>query len=104
MFYLKEVTPIKEKNTFWSRDVKIERGHQGSTLNAATHTIKMGVKAALELKEALAREGKLHEEGEGLEKMQYDQYDDNMKLADAKRRGLAANVRYTFISATLLYN
>lgn len=95
MFYLKEVTPIKEKNTFWSRDVKIERGHNDSTLNTATHTIKMGIKAALELKEALAMEGKLHEDGEGLEKMHYDQYDDNMKLAEAKRRGLAADVRYS---------
>ena len=55
----------------------------------------MGIKAALELKEALAMEGKLHEEGEGLEKMHYDQYDDNMKLAEAKRRGLAADVRYS---------
>jgi len=92
MFKLKEVVPIQNKNTFWSRDVKVERQHRRKAMDPDTKAIKLGVKAALELQEALAKEGKLHDDDEVLEKNQADQYDDYMKLTEAKRRGLAANV------------
>lgn len=92
MFKLKEVSPIQNKNTFWSRDIKVERQHRRESLAPNKSAIKLGVKAALELQEALAREGKLHEEDEVMEKVQTDQFDDYKKLAELKRSGLAANV------------
>ena len=125
MFWCKEVTPIKNKNTFCelvnvimfshfvlstalilcsathffltgSRDVKVERQHRRSSLNPDASAIKKGLKAAFELQEARAMKGELHDDGdnEGLKfsKAECDQYDDYMKLAEAKRKGLAANV------------
>lgn len=86
MFALKEVTPIKNKNTFWSRDVKIaRRPYRKERLAPNARAIKLGVKAALELEEALAKEGELHTNKET------PLYEDAVRVAEAKRRGLAAN-------------
>lgn len=123
MFWCKEVTPIKNKNTFCelvniimfsyfvrcaafmcdahpthffltgSRDVKVERQHRRSSLNPDASAIKKGLKAAIELQEVRATNGYLHDDGDnGFTKAECDQYDDYMKLAEAKRKGLAANV------------
>ena len=79
-----------------SRDVKVERQHRRSSLNPDASAIKRGLKAAFELQEERAMKGELHDHGdnEGLKfsKVECDQYDDYMKLAEAKRKGLAANV------------
>jgi len=79
-----------------SRDVKVERQHRRSSLNPDASAIKKGLKAAIELQEVRATHGELHDDGnnEGLKfsKAEFDQYDDYMKLAEAKRKGLAANV------------
>src|SRR6056300_1572662 len=79
-----------------SRDVKVERQHRRSSLNPDASAIKKGLKAAIELQEVRAMKGELHDHGdnEGLKfsKAECDQYDDYMKLAEAKRKGLAANV------------
>eukprot|EP00984_Skeletonema_dohrnii_P011826 scaffold4743_cov102-Skeletonema_dohrnii-CCMP3373.AAC.2 len=73
---------------------RAERQHQERQWIRIPDTKAMGVRAALELQEALAKEGKLHDDDEVLEKNHTDQYDDYMKLTEAKRRGrgLAANV------------
>jgi len=86
MFALKEVVPVKDKNTFWSRDVKIaKRGFRKERLAPNAQAIKLGIKAALELEEALAKEGELHTNND------ITLYDDKVRVAEAKRRGLAAN-------------
>ena len=90
MFKVKEVAPIKNKNTFWSRDVKIAR-HRRKTIEPNTKAIKLGVKAALELEEALAREGNLHTDA-NTHGHRHRRHQDQMRVAEARRRGLAANV------------
>ena len=90
MFKVKEVAPVKNKNTFWSRDVKIAR-HRRKTVEPNTKAIKLGVKAALELEEALAREGNLHTDA-NTRGHRHHRYQDQMRVAEARRRGLAANV------------
>ena len=90
MFKVKEVAPIKNKNTFWSRDVKIARNHR-KTIKPNAKAIKLGVKAALELEEALAREGHLHTEA-NTHSHRHRRHEDQMRVAEARRRGLAANV------------
>jgi len=90
MFKVKEVAPIKNKNTFWSRDVKIARNHR-RTIKPDAKAIKLGVKAALELEEALAREGHLHTDA-NTHGHRHRRHEDQMRVAEARRRGLAANV------------
>jgi hypothetical protein len=92
MFKVKEVAPIKNKNTFWSRDVKIAR-HRRKTIEPNTKAIKLGLKAALQLEEALAREGNLHTDANACTHgHRHRRHQDQMRVAEARRRGLAANV------------
>ncbi|GMH97183.1 hypothetical protein TrST_g8887 [Triparma strigata] len=48
MFRLKEVAPVKDKNTFWSRDVKAAR-QQPVAAGADAKVLKEGLKAALKM-------------------------------------------------------
>lgn len=81
----------KQKYILVACDIKVERQHRKSFAPNKS-AIKLGVNAALELQDALAKEGKLHRGDDALKKVHTDQFDDCMKLAEAKRKGLAANV------------
>lgn len=105
MFRLKEVAPIKHKNTFWSRDIKIVKEdhrrqsaygrhstfRRQSNIKPDKGTIKEGVNAALELEDNLASQGLLHNDPHhtGVAKVHFK--DDEVKVGEARRKGLASN-------------
>jgi len=82
MFYIKEVAPIPNKNTFWERDVKLARSGLSSRPDASV--IGRGIAAALELRNNEARNGMLHKQ-----KGERDIRGDDR--AEARRRSLADN-------------
>jgi hypothetical protein len=57
-FWLKEITPLKEKNAFWTTDLKEYRQHKDT--EADLNVINDGIQAALELKNAKAEEDDLY--------------------------------------------
>lgn len=82
-FWLKEVTPVSNKNAFWTRDVKNYREQEdGVPLTVDTKVINEGIEAALELQQ---------DNGKDIYDGDFEFDLSKRKVAAARRRGLASN-------------
>ena len=65
MFWLKEVVPIRQKNTFWTHDVKAYReakakGPSASTTKSEIEAIDKGIRASIMLNESMPQSFEMH--------------------------------------------
>mmetsp|Transcript_33632 Transcript_33632/g.67867 ORF Transcript_33632/g.67867 Transcript_33632/m.67867 type:complete len:226 (+) Transcript_33632:517-1194(+) len=71
MFWLKEVVPIRQKNTFWTRDVKAYReakakGPSASTTKSEIEAIDRGIRASIALNERMPQSFEMHQTENGV--------------------------------------
>ena len=82
-FWLKEVTPVSNKNAFWSRDIKNYRKQEdGVQPIVNTEVINEGIEAALELQ---------RDAGKDIYEKDFEIDLNKRKIAASRRKGLAEN-------------
>lgn len=92
MFFLKEVAPIRQKNTFWSHDIQAYRRANGqgvSTTKSEIEAIERGIRASIMLNERMTKSFEPHPMGKAESKR-------NMYASTGALGDLRGNLRRTY--------